>query len=140
MIPTRQGAVLLLLIAGVAFPSVVGYHIEPVKAQWSGWTSYLEPNNYVSQQVVACWDSLDRVELFAGAKGNGGQYRAGVWLDGAEIMWSWGDRVADHAWIKFQNWILAPETNRLRCIGHLVAPHPSSSVNFGRFPTVPIDS
>jgi hypothetical protein len=96
-----KGAVLLLLIAGVASASVVGYHIDPVNAAWSGRA---DPENGVSQTVVACWDSLDRVELFAGANGNGGQYRAGVWLDGAEVMWSWGNRVADHAWIKFEDW------------------------------------
>jgi hypothetical protein len=98
----KGAALALLLLAGTAFPLVVGYHLDPVKAQWSGWTSF--QNNYVEQQVVACWDSLDRIELFAGAKGNGGVYRAGVWVDGAEVMWSYGDRVPDHAWVKFKDW------------------------------------
>jgi hypothetical protein len=34
----RSAAIALLLLAGTAFPLVVGYHIDPVKAQWSGWT------------------------------------------------------------------------------------------------------
>ena len=94
----------LLLFMGAAFPSVVGYHIDPVKAQWSGWTPSQFPNNYVEQTVVACWDSLERIELFAGAKGNGGEYRASVRLDGDEIMWSYGDKVPDHGWVKFEDW------------------------------------
>lgn len=53
-----KGAVLLLLVAGVAFPSIVGYHIDPVKASWSGWTHLHGPGDTVAQQVVACWDSL----------------------------------------------------------------------------------
>jgi hypothetical protein len=96
-----KGAVLLLLIAGVASPSAIGYHIEPVKALWSGLA---DPEDGVSQQVVACWDTLERVELFAGAKGNGGEYRAGVRLDGDEIMWSYGNAVPDHGWVKFEDW------------------------------------
>ena len=99
-----KGAVLLLLLAGVAFPSVVGYHLDPVKAQWSGWTSYLEPNNYVEQTVVACWDSLERVELFAGARGNGGAYHVTVYDGSTPLMSSDGDGTPDHGWVKFQNW------------------------------------
>lgn len=33
-----KGAVLLILMTGVAFPLVVGYHVDPVRASWSGWT------------------------------------------------------------------------------------------------------
>jgi hypothetical protein len=54
--------------------------------------------------VVACWDSLDRVELFAGAKGNGGEYRVGVSVDGDEIMHSFGTQSQSESWVKFENW------------------------------------
>jgi hypothetical protein len=81
-----KGTVLLLLIAGVALPSLVGYHIDPVKASWSGWTHLHGPGDTVAQTVTCNFDSLSYVELFAGAKGNGGAYRAGVWLDGSEVM------------------------------------------------------
>jgi|WetSurMetagenome_2_1015567.scaffolds.fasta_scaffold331787_1 hypothetical protein len=74
----RNTVMLLLLLSGAAFPYVVGYHVEPVKALWSGWTASQFPNNYVEQQVVACWDSLDRVELFAGDKGNGEPFNVQV--------------------------------------------------------------
>jgi len=68
----KNTVVALLLFMGAAFPYVVGYHIEPVKALWSGWTPSQFPNNYVSQTVTCNFDSLSYVELFAGAKGNGG--------------------------------------------------------------------
>ena len=63
-----KGAVLLLLIAGVAFPYVVGYHVEPVQAAWSGWASRQAPFNKVSELITCNFDSLSYVELFAGAR------------------------------------------------------------------------
>jgi len=94
----------LIVTVTLAVASVTAYHVEPRTAAMSGKVSGDPQNGGVSQTVVVCWDSLERIEIFAGAKGNGGVYRAGVWLDGAEVMWSWGDRVADHAWIKFEDW------------------------------------
>ena len=44
-----KGAVLLLLIAGVAFPLVVGFHVEPVSAAHSGWTRPHDPNGNQGQ-------------------------------------------------------------------------------------------
>jgi hypothetical protein len=96
-----KGGMLLLLMVGVACASVVGYHIEPVKASWSGLA---DPEDGVAQSVVACWDSLDRVELFAGAKGNGGEYTATVFDGNTQLMTSPGDTVIDHGWIKFEEW------------------------------------
>jgi hypothetical protein len=62
--------------------SVTAYHIEPRTAAMSGKVPGDPQYGGVSQTVVACWDSLERVEVFAGAKGNGGAYRVGVRLDG----------------------------------------------------------
>ena len=78
-----KGAILLLLIAGVAFPLVVGYHVEPVKTQWSGWTSQQAPSNRVSEILTCNFDELDSTtgaycELFAGSKGAGGAYDISV--------------------------------------------------------------
>jgi len=75
--------------------------LDPVKAQWSGLA---DPEDGVWQQVVACWDSLERIELFAGAKANGGVYRAGVWLDGHEVIWSSGTQLQNESWVKFDSW------------------------------------
>jgi hypothetical protein len=70
--------VLMALVLSSAHGYVTGYHVEPVKAAWSGLTRYLEPNNFVSQGVTCNFDSLSYVELFAGAKGNGGAYQVQV--------------------------------------------------------------
>jgi len=94
----------LAVMYGCAAALVVGYHVDPVKASWSGHTDTIPPNNYVSQFLTCCWDSLDRIELFAGAKGNGGTYRAGVVLDGDEIMWSNGVQGQSESWVKFEDW------------------------------------
>ena len=99
----RNMATVLLLLMGVAFPYVVGYHLDPVKAQWSGW-ALGDENHGVSQSVTCSFDSLSYVELFAGAKGSGGVYRAGAWQDGAEVMWSNGTQVQNESWVKFENW------------------------------------
>jgi hypothetical protein len=97
-------AVAMAMMCGLASASVVGYHVEPVKASWSGHTDTIPPNNYVSQTVVACWDTLERVELFAGAKGSGGTYRAGIWLDGHEVIWSTATQSQSESWVKFDSW------------------------------------
>jgi hypothetical protein len=96
-----KGAALLLLIAGVAFASVVGYHIEPVKAIWSGLTPR---GGNVAQTVTCNFDSLSYVELFAGAKGNGGVYTAAVIVDGQQVMSSNGTQDWDCRWVRFDSW------------------------------------
>jgi hypothetical protein len=58
-----KGAVLLLLVSGVAFPLVVGFHVEPVSAAQSGWTRRLSPNNFVSQVLTVNFDEPDSASL-----------------------------------------------------------------------------
>ncbi|MBN2464638.1 hypothetical protein JXD38_03310 [candidate division WOR-3 bacterium] len=67
----KRTIALLLACIGLAFPLVVGYHVEPVKAQWSGWTSRPPPNNAVSEVITCNFDELDTAaggyaELFVG--------------------------------------------------------------------------
>jgi hypothetical protein len=93
--------VLLLLMAGAAFPYVVGYHVEPVQAAWSGWVGYQSPNNKVSEFITCNFDSLSYVELFGGGRGNGGAYTATVYDGSAPLMTSTGNGVPDHGWVKF---------------------------------------
>jgi len=55
-----------------AWALVTAYHVEPVKAAWSGWTSREAPGNRVSEVITCNFDELDSaaggyVELFAGA-------------------------------------------------------------------------
>jgi len=53
-----KGAVLLLLIAGVAYSLVVGYHVEPRTAGQSGWTRRASPYHTVSQVVTVNFDEV----------------------------------------------------------------------------------
>lgn len=71
----RNTVILLLLLTGAAFPYVVGYHVEPVKALWSGKADPNPLTGGVSQTVTCNFDELDSatggyVELFAGTEGN----------------------------------------------------------------------
>jgi hypothetical protein len=96
---------LLVVVAVTAVTaSVTAYHIEPRTAAMSGKVPGGRQYGGVSQEVVACWDSLDRVELFAGAKGNGGAYAVQVLVDGDPVMTSPGNGVPDHGWVKFDQW------------------------------------
>ena len=92
--------VLMIVVLSSAWGSVVGCHVEPVKAAWSGRTLY----ENVIQTVTCNFDSLSYVELFAGAKGSGGVYHVAVYDGNALLMASYGNRVTDHGWVKFQNW------------------------------------
>lgn len=55
----------------------------------------------MAQTVVACWDSLETVSLFAGAKGNGGAYYVSVYEGNTLLMTSVGDKAPDHGRVKF---------------------------------------
>jgi len=112
-----KGAVLLLLIAGVAFPLVVGFHVEPVSAAQSGWTQRLYPNNYVSQVLTTNFDELDSVsgsycELFAGSRGGGGPYHVSVltYPGGSPIASGNAGGDVDHKWVKFNLGVDYPES------------------------------
>ena len=100
-----KGMTLLLAIAGAAFPSVVGYHVDPTQASWSGWTGHQTPYNRVSEIVTCCWDSLAYVELFAGDSGStGGGYRVGVWDGDVELTRADGTQHQPTSWVKVENW------------------------------------
>ena len=78
----RNMAMVLLLLAGVAYPLVSAYHIEPVNARQSGW-ALGDENHDVRQVLTINFDELDSVsgsycELFAGSRGGGGQYNLSV--------------------------------------------------------------
>jgi hypothetical protein len=77
-----RSAVAVVVMCACASAYVVGYHVEPVKALWSGLTRTIWGQDYVSQTVTCNFDSLSYVELFAGAKGAGGAYTATVYEGG----------------------------------------------------------
>jgi hypothetical protein len=64
-----------------AWALVTAYHVEPRTAAMSGWTSREAPGNRVSEVLTVNFDSLTHpayVELFAGEKGQGGDYNLSV--------------------------------------------------------------
>ena len=66
--PHRTITIVLLVAAGCteALAYVRAYAVDPVKAQWSGWTRTLQGQNQVSEVITCNFDSLCYVELFAG--------------------------------------------------------------------------
>ncbi len=99
----RRHVLALLLLAGAAFPYVVGLHVDPVKALWSGKADP-RPGHGVSQTVTCNFDSLSYVELFAGAKGSGGTYYVAAYDGGSVVTWSTGTQDWDSRWVTFENW------------------------------------
>jgi hypothetical protein len=110
-----KSAVLLLLIAGAAYPLVVGFHQEPLSAQLSGWT---HRDGVVAQVVTINFDELDStagayVELFAGTEGGGGQYQLSVvtYPGGSPIaLTATADGHVDHRWVRFHLQVTKPES------------------------------
>jgi hypothetical protein len=96
-----RGTALLLAIAGAASAYVVGYHVDPVKVQWSGWAGRRDT---LSQSLTCNFDSLAYVELFVGELGAGSQYVVTVFDDAKELARSSGMQMRSHVWVKFENW------------------------------------
>jgi hypothetical protein len=115
-----RNSVLALMIGLLSSASgyVSAYHVEPVKAAWSGTTRYLEPYNFVSQGVTINFDELDSaagayVELFAGAKGGGGDYHLSVLTNpgGSQIAYTaTANGNVDHEWVRFHLQVTRPES------------------------------
>jgi len=96
-----RGMAIFLAIAGAASAYVVGYHIDPVRVQWSGWAGRRDT---LSQSLTCNFDSLAYVELFAGELGDSSQYVVTVFDDGKELTRSSGMQTRNHVWVKFENW------------------------------------
>ena len=90
---------------------VTGYHVEPLSAAMSGWTSWQEPNNIVAQVITINFDELDAasgayVELFAGEYGSGGDYNLSVrtYPGGTQIASKpHGKYVRPQYWVRFDS-------------------------------------
>jgi hypothetical protein len=103
-----KGAIMLLLLTGVAFPLVVGYHVDPVKSSWSGWTPSEFPNNYVSEILTCNFDEVVYCELFAGETLSGQNYNVDVYeLPGRTNRVAYGEGA--HA-TQPQSWVRLPLT------------------------------
>lgn len=93
--------VLMTVILSSACGYVTCMHVEPTKAAWSGWTAF---QGSVSQTITCNFDSLSYIQLFAGARGNGGAYTATMYDGGVQMMSSNGTQTQNESWVKFQNW------------------------------------
>ena len=110
-------AVALVMVCGSAAAYVVGYHVEPVKALWSGQTRTIWGQDFVSQGLTINFDELDSAsgaycELFAGSRGGGGAYHLSVLTNpgGTEIASANAGGDVDHEWVKFKLSVLRPDS------------------------------
>ncbi|UCG43753.1 MAG: hypothetical protein JSU73_03825, partial [candidate division WOR-3 bacterium] len=71
--------VLVTLLVTVSSALVQGYSVDPVKASWSGWTPWLEPNNYVSEVLTVNFDEPAVASLFCGSRGGDGAYNVNIY-------------------------------------------------------------
>jgi hypothetical protein len=102
---SRSLWLLLLAAVGVSLGLVQGYSVAPRTGAWSGWTRTIQGQDHVSQRVVANFDSLKYLELFAGDKGNvANAYVATVYEDGDPVMSATGSQSHDCQWVRFENW------------------------------------
>lgn len=98
--------VALALLNATAFGFFRPYAIEPVKTTWSGWTG---AGDWVSQVITCNFDEMDNtcfVELFAGEKGQGGDYNLSVrsYPGNVEIASRAGGKYdRSHQWVLFDS-------------------------------------
>ena len=100
----RAFAVVVATFVCVAQAAVRAYSVEPVKASWSGETRTVPPNNVLAQTVTCCWDSLEAVHLFCGARGDTYRYNLEVKDDttNARVAYQLGRAPGrDHDWLVF---------------------------------------
>jgi hypothetical protein len=106
-------AVLSMAVCGPVLGLVSAYHVEPVKAAWSGW---INRGDSVSEVITCNFDELDSasggyVELFAGFHGAGANYHLGIYeYPGGQLVASRNNLVPghDHTWLKFDRVHMEP--------------------------------
>jgi hypothetical protein len=106
---------LMMVVLSSASGYVTCYHVEPVKAAWSGWTTL--QSNRVSEVITCNFDELDSasggyVELFAGFHGaSGNYYHLGIYeYPAGPLVASRNNLVPghDHTWLKFDRIRMEP--------------------------------
>ena len=109
--------VMLAAAAAAACGLVHSYSVEPKTAAQSGWTRTIQGYDYVSEIITINFDELDSVsgsycELFAGARGGGGQYNLSVltYPGGFPIGSGVGNGDVDHKWVRFKIGIDVPDS------------------------------
>jgi hypothetical protein len=69
---------LATMLVSVSAGLVRAYSVEPRSASESGWTPWLEPNNYVSEVITVNFDLPITAALFCGSSGAGGDYQVSI--------------------------------------------------------------
>lgn len=106
---TRAVMTVLTVAAATGHCFLRAYSVEPVRAAWSGWTTF--QNNYISQTITNNCDSLVYCELFTG-EGGASPYFVDVltYPGGAAVASGYSDDARDHAWVRFDLNATCPES------------------------------
>ncbi|MEO0071739.1 MAG: hypothetical protein ABIK39_06630 [candidate division WOR-3 bacterium] len=99
-----------MLFVSLSFALLRAYSVEPVKAQWSGWTDTIRPYNYVSQTITCNFDSLVYCEFFNGKGSEAGIHVSVRTLGGYQVAWGDTNDNGDHKWLRCYLHTTAPES------------------------------
>jgi len=69
----------VILVPAAASALVRSYAVDPRTAAMSGWTSWQEPNNWVSEVITVNFDKPILASLFVGAKQGDGAYNVNIY-------------------------------------------------------------
>ena len=104
--------VLVTVLVSLSPGLVRSYSVEPRSASESGWTPWLEPNNYVSEILTVAFDLPITASLFCGNPGAGGGYNVSVltYPGGYEIASGDTTNPGDHTWATCSLDVLEPDS------------------------------
>ncbi|MFO7638170.1 MAG: hypothetical protein R6X14_02535, partial [bacterium] len=94
------------ILGASAYPRMVAYEANPVKAAWSGKVWPTLPQGGVGQSFVACFDSIEAVHLFIGTHEGDAEYQVTIGEPGGSpIMTSFPVAATKgHYWLEFTDW------------------------------------
>jgi len=72
----KSVTLLVAVLTGAAMAVVTAYHIDPVRADWSGKA---DPEDGVSEIITVAFDLPVTASLFCGSPGAGGTYSVGIY-------------------------------------------------------------
>jgi hypothetical protein len=96
----------------VSWALVTAYHVDPRTAAMSGWTPWLEPNNYVSEVITVAFSLPITASLFCGSPGAGGGYNVSILTYPGDVQLAHGaaDNPGDHAWATCTLYVDRPDS------------------------------
>ena len=105
----NRALVLMSLVLSSAYGYVTAYHVEPVKASWSGWTTL--QNNSVSEVITCNFDEPIYAEYFTGTA-TGQQYQVQLLrFDDPPVVVAEGNAYENrsHVWVRCSLDVLRPD-------------------------------